>query len=429
MTPVRRLSLGYVLALSAIAALILSGQVFIQRHLDRQARDASLVNIAGRQRMLSQRLCALTFAIDRASGAERSRHLAELAGAADLWEQTARTLRGSPELLPTVAVALFSEIEPYQTAMLATVRRIQGAPDEAGQLSRELFEQGDAFLLGMDRIVAAYDRDAVERVEQLKRLELLLFAASLAVLLLEGLFVFRPLVNGVRRQLVALVAARSAIEASFAEKRVLERQLIEAADRERRTLGEDLHDGVCQELIGTTFLLSSIEASVGDAARARLAEAIAALEGVVEQMRRLAKGLHPVGVEHHGLGVALREVAATALRTFGVACDVVCSEGIDAVPSDVAMHAFRIAQEAVVNAARHAKATRIDVRAGVRDQKLSVLVEDDGVGIDEAGAPGMGLRTMRSRAELAGATLAVERLSEGGTRVRCEFPLAGKAVT
>jgi signal transduction histidine kinase len=429
MAPIRRLSIGYVVALALAAAFILSAQILIQGHLNRQSHDATLVNVAGRQRMLSQRLCALGLAIDGARGDEQARLLSELASAADTWEQSARSLRSRPELLPVAAVDIYAQIEPYQAAMLRTVRGILADPTETERASRTLMAQGDAFLEGMERIVTMYDHDAVARVTRLGRLELLLVAGALSVLLLEGLFVFRPLVRGVKRHIRDLEEAKRTIEASLAEKRALEQQLIGATDHERRRLGEDLHDGLCQQLVGTTFLLRSLEPSLQGAARASLGEAMTILEGAVEQMRRMAKGLHPVGVELHGLVMALCDVAATTQATFGVACEVSAGRGVDAVESTIAMHAFRVAQEAVVNAARHAKATRIDLRAELEGDTLTVSVEDNGVGIAGTPGPGMGLRAMRSRAELAAAHLVIEGKASGGTLVRCEFPNAGKATT
>jgi signal transduction histidine kinase len=141
------------------------------------------------------------------------------------------------------------------------------------------------------------------------------------------------------------------------------------------------------------------------------------------QTRNLARGVFPVELESGGLVPALKELASTMKSLFKLACVVECEPGLTIHSRDMANHLFRLVQEAVNNAVKHAHAHRVDIKL-FRDKGRTVLsVADDGEGFDaqEKKWSGLGLRIMQYRAKKIGAHLEVHSASLGGTQMVCTF--------
>lgn len=378
----RALTVRYVGALLAVGTLLVAGQLVIQSALDQQQGDARRINLAGRQRMLSQRLCMLMVAGRSTDAVETE------------WATSQLALRAADN--PPAVAPLFAMIEPDHIAMLAAAR----AHQPAQALAHE-----EAFLAGMDAIVAAYELDARDRVIRLRRIELALLALALLVLIAEGLFVLRPAVRAIARHLAERAAAQQAIDA--------------AGERERKLVAQDLHDGLGQQLVGISFLVKALPASPQrDELGTLLAEAIA-------QTRQLARGLHSHALETSGLAAALRELAAQTERRFGVTCRLDYRAGD--LPVAIRPHLHRIAGEAVANAVKHANATTIEITVTSDRDSATLEIRDDGVGIGAHAGDGLGLQLMAERARRVGAALEVKRGSDGGTVVICRAPLEGAA--
>jgi len=220
-SPTRRLSLLYVAALSAIALLSISGYALTQRSLAQQASDGRTINIAGRQRMLSQRLTKAALALQSTSNeAERRSRWQELEEVTTLWERSHNGLqRGDAELgLPgtnsAAIVGMFAEIEPPYQAMLAAAREILNVDPQNLQKAKiepamkVILAKEATFLQGMDEIVFQYDREARSRVDRMRRLESIFLVTILLVLFLEAMFVFHPAVRQIRDDIRQLRQAR-----------------------------------------------------------------------------------------------------------------------------------------------------------------------------------------------------------------------------
>jgi PAS domain S-box-containing protein len=213
-----------------------------------------------------------------------------------------------------------------------------------------------------------------------------------------------------------------------AEKR-LERQIVEAAAREQRRLSSDLHDGLGQELTGIALMLKSIAGGLVEGARpaqAQLDEIVGLVNHAIESARVLARGLAPVSSEQGGLPGALCTLADSLSATRGP--KVRFRNALDGRPlaltDEAATHLFRIAQEAVANALRHAKASEICIELGFTGTgALQLEIRDDGQGFPEgsAASSGIGIQTMRFRAEALRGTL--EMISADGVTVRCRVPV------
>ena len=230
----------------------------------------------------------------------------------------------------------------------------------------------------------------------------------------------------------ANLAAHVVMVQDVTEQLSLEREVVEASGREQDRLGMELHDGLGQELTGLAISLESLvrQAEAGaNPLRKDLRELSDLASQSVAMCRQIAQGLAPMQLARGGLRNALRSLAASARSVYGVhtRCSV-RGLGDQELPSNTAHQLYRISQEAISNAIRHGRATRIDLRV-VRDgDRLQLRVLDNGSGMaSKSSGDGMGLHTMRYRAKMIGAELEVGSAPQGGVSVRCRLRLGGGA--
>lgn len=202
----------------------------------------------------------------------------------------------------------------------------------------------------------------------------------------------------------------------------LEREVIESAERERRRIGHELHDGLGQHLtaalMATNAMAEALQAGGSDVAT-RAEHLGEQLRDTIAEVRALSHGLAPVPLWEGGLEHALQSLAESTARTGGVRC-VFESPGPAGVESpEIAGGLYRIAQEAVNNALKHAAASEIRIGLERRGADVVLEVDDDGEGMpdDATRGGGIGLRVMRHRAEVLGGIFSAGAAPAGGTRV------------
>lgn len=218
----------------------------------------------------------------------------------------------------------------------------------------------------------------------------------------------------------------------ISERKRLEAEILNISEAEQQRIGQDLHDGICQQLAGIELMSQVLARSVAKKSRAVSAQAAAIAENirdVIGHTRMLSRGLCPVVIESEGLMAALEELAASTQSMFKVECRFRCETPVLIQQHTMAVHLYRIAQEAVSNAIRHGRAKRIDIGLVSLPERLSLIVRDDGMGLpdDARKRNGMGLRIMSYRAGMIGGTLAVEKSTEGGTTVVCTVTFPDEA--
>ncbi len=207
------------------------------------------------------------------------------------------------------------------------------------------------------------------------------------------------------------------------ERRRLEQELLDISGAEQRRIGQDLHDGLCQHLAGIEFRTSVLVDQLASCPKAQqeAAKIGELIRDGARQARMLSRGLSPVSLETHGLVSALKELTENTSDLFNNTCRFECGKPISVEDNIVATHLYRIAQEAISNAARHGRAETIVValRKTVSETRLSIT--DDGCGLPAPAARsgGMGLRIMRYRAELIGGVLTIGPARGAGTSVTC----------
>ncbi len=222
----------------------------------------------------------------------------------------------------------------------------------------------------------------------------------------------------------------SALADEIAERERLEKSILEISERERRSIGHDLHDGLSQHLTGTAITGQMLADRLHERAAEETADArkvVSLVKTAISQTRHMAKGLLLADINSEGLPSALFEFCAATAEQFRVNCTFVNEEPIVSLPpgNGVASHYFRIAQEAVRNAIRHGEAKHIKVSLHARQRCLTLQVEDNGCGLPPLSkrGEGLGLRIMAHRAGMIGAAFTIERASTGGTLVQCTLPL------
>jgi signal transduction histidine kinase len=196
-------------------------------------------------------------------------------------------------------------------------------------------------------------------------------------------------------------------------------RIVTAADEERRRIERDLHDGAQQRLVALGLQLRTAQRELGGAADPeldRLLEAtVGELRAAVEELRELARGVHPAVLTEEGLAAALESLAGRTPLPVSLEAD----EG--RLPPQVEATAYFVACEALANVVKHAGATQARVSASRRNGVLVVAVEDDGVG-GAGAAEGSGLRGLADRVEALGGRLRIESPAGGGTRIVGEIP-------
>jgi PAS domain S-box-containing protein len=232
------------------------------------------------------------------------------------------------------------------------------------------------------------------------------------------------------RDAAGRIVRRAGIIEDVTERRRLERELLEISDLEQARLGQEIHDGLCQQLVGAGFTARALEQRLNELRQAEAAQARETAELVdsaISQAYDLVGGLFPAQLDAEGLAAALREFVHRASLRSPVRFSLDYPDPIQLDPAQTT-HLFRIAREAVTNALKHARPARVRVRLFERRGLVRLTVEDDGrPGADAAqpdtagGAGGYGLRMMRYRANLLGGALEVRHPPGGGTVVTCAF--------
>ncbi len=210
------------------------------------------------------------------------------------------------------------------------------------------------------------------------------------------------------------------------QQKRLQQEILAVSGREQRRIGQDLHDGLGQVLTGIGFLSRTLEKRLSSKSfpEAEDAGVITRLVNeAIGQTRGLARGLYPVTLETDGLMAALEELAATTENRFAVPCKFICDKPVAVPDSLTAIHLYRIVQEAVNNAVRHAGPRHIIISLDIEDGSCILTVRDDGAGMAAAEhhSHGMGINLMQYRAKIIGAALEVQSAKGKGTSVICTF--------
>ncbi len=211
------------------------------------------------------------------------------------------------------------------------------------------------------------------------------------------------------------------------ERKLLEKRILDIGQAERQRIGQDLHDSLGGLLTGAALLSKALGCRLEGKAIAELGvveEIVRCINDAIGQTRAISHGLCPAGLGVAGLVAGLTEFAAETTRRSGIPCQLQVDDGVSVSDQSIALHLFRIVQEAVNNAIRHSEARHLTIRLARTGDQVLLEIRDDGKGLQRGrpGRNGLGLRTMEYRAELIGAQFAVESSEGRGTVVSCLLP-------
>jgi PAS domain S-box-containing protein len=210
------------------------------------------------------------------------------------------------------------------------------------------------------------------------------------------------------------------------ERNRLQQEVLRVVEQEQARVGHDLHDGVGQTMTGIVSLLEALEADLDGEPRQQAQRIHELLRQSVSEVRRMSHGLSPTSVKYRGLVGALQLLAETVRTNFRTPCECEVDAGIAIQNNDIEAHLFRIAQEAVNNALRHGKPSKVKLSLQhVSQTECELRIEDDGAGLKKTKGGqhnGIGVRVMDYRANLIGARLTIKAKPRRGVVVTCRFP-------
>lgn len=225
---------------------------------------------------------------------------------------------------------------------------------------------------------------------------------------------------------LAAIANKKALAAAQAEQKRLEREILAASERERHSIGADLHDNLGQQLTALELMCTALKEDAADQPQLarRIDTMCKMLREAITQTRFLARGLVPVGSGPDSLQIGLAEFAERINALGKVRCRFDCPQPVPIPDAFVAGHLYRIAQEAANNAVKHARARQVTIRLSTTKGHIVLEVADDGVGLARTRAPrsGLGLGVMEHRASAIGGELTIASRRGEGVTIRCSLP-------
>jgi len=230
----------------------------------------------------------------------------------------------------------------------------------------------------------------------------------------------------VTERTLALQEAYEDLAEETKERRQTQDEMLQIAQREQQRIGRDIHDALGQQLAGASFLLGSLEKRLRDRQLPETdlaAEVGDHLRDAVSKARHIAYGLAPTDISEEGLIDALEALAGNTETLFHLKCDFSHTSACHVTDSTVAMHLYRIVQEAIHNAASHGNADHVWISLALDGQDGVLTISDNGSGIDrcEPSHHGMGIRIMHFRAETIGGKVDMSINETGGASVTITF--------
>jgi signal transduction histidine kinase len=465
----QRLTRFYILALTAVAVLSIAGQVLIQQSLKDTLNDAHVVNIAGRQRMLSQRLSKMAILLtntDRFSE-EAKFYQKDFGETLALWSKCHEgLLQGKLEIEREVAVKnspkitqMLHEVNPvFQKIKTQMELILNNQAFDKKQVLDEILANERLFLNKMDSIVFQYDLESHERVNRVRSIELFLFFLTISILLLEGLLIFKPLAAYIKKVIRMLINSEEALqeknqELSISNQKLIETQkdlvkiteekyelvrkednvrsiaLMEGQEEERRRLSRELHDGIGQMLTGLKLHSEKLKSMpfANDKQRKTFETHSKLIEETIEATRMVSFNLMPPILTDFGLGAAIRLLTEYTTQTSDIQVSFESNYGQTRLNSNLEVNLYRIAQEALNNMVKHSKATEAKVVLQKNKSEIELSISDNGVGFEEKNVKketliNNGLPNMQTRVRLLGGHMHIQAKSTKGTQITVKIP-------
>lgn len=468
----QRLTRLYLVALTVVALLSLFGQILIQKSLNESSDDSHVVNLAGRQRMLSQRLCKIAIILTNQNLFldETKFYIDDFTNVLNLWTKCHYGLKNGRLVLDKTynvknseeIQAAFSKIEPNFKIISESAKLIleNKQSENNKQIIKLMLTNERQFLKLMDKIVFQYDIEAQARVQKVKQIELILFCFTICVLVLEAFLIFTPLVKYVQDIILRitesedelqfknqqlnetnekLISTQKDLLKTSQEKYDLLRKednirstsLIEGQEEERKRLARELHDGIGQMLTGLKLDSENLKnlPFENEKQRKTFEEHQKLIDETIEATRTVSFDLMPSVLSDFGLPSAIRLLTERTAKGSGIKASFNdLTDNID-IPNKIENNLYRITQEALNNIVKHAKAQKIAINlSNDKNKYITLSIIDDGKGFDlkktkKGKMTGNGLGNIQTRARLLNGTIKIESEPNKGTNIFVKIPL------
>jgi PAS domain S-box-containing protein len=217
----------------------------------------------------------------------------------------------------------------------------------------------------------------------------------------------------------------AAVIVDISEQQQLQREILEIPVSEQRRIGQELHDGLGQQLTGLGLLATSLLNKASKPEHELAAKLARGLQEAIAQVRALSHGLMPVNVDAEGLMNSIENLVAEVRSHSNVSILLSINDRVRISDNSSALHLYRIVQEALNNAIKHARANQIQVSMGIEGTRGCLVIRDNGAGFRQSPdkSSGLGLRIMQHRCGLIDAEFKIESSRDEGTEIRCYFPI------
>lgn len=455
----------YIVALCVVAMLTISGLFLIRRTINNLNHDSRMVNVAGRQRMLSQRLTKLALLnVAQMKHSDSTHFNALLKVWKDSHENLAkRKLPVEDGLVTWKSAALdsmFLDLTPVFESIYLNFSLVNDstvAALEKVQALNHILEKEPLFLAKMDKIVFQFDKESFQRLENLERIEWILDIMTILVLFAEGILIFRPVVNTTRRVVRMLTESENALQLSnqklkeannqlleaqnellrveeekyalqLAEDRIRASALIEGQEEERKRFALELHDGIGQMLTGLKLHAEKLKSVQfhDEKNQKRFEQLVTLIQDIIQTTRQISFNLMPSVLSDFGLNAALRLLCEQTAEVSGIK---IAFEGDAhkrvAMSRPMEIGLYRIAQEALNNAVKHANADKIKIKLEQNKNRIILEITDDGKGFlisnlkseDGIFLTRNGMENIRTRTQLLNGEMEIISKVDSGTNL------------
>lgn len=466
----QRLKVQYIFALLVVASLTILGQIIIQSTLSSSLDDSHVINIAGRQRMLSQRLTKISLILNdpTVSAEQKVIYLKIFPSAFNLWKESHEALKNNKLEQPRKynvtnsreISKLYKNIEPIFTKLLVLFQ--QASVNSLNDKSKtEILQNERLYLELMEKIVFTYDAEATKRVDSVKSFELILLFLTLGTLLVEAFMIFSPLVNYVKEVIARLTssesqlqetnnqlrfsnrmlfqaqeklekASREKYEAKLEEEKTRSASLLEGQEEERKRMSREMHDGVGQMLTGVKLAASKLKSL--DASHPKFEATLNYLHDLInetiEATRIVSFNLMPPVLGDFGLEPVLTILKDSIEKSTKIKVKLDIKLINERLSQSLEINIYRIIQEATNNTLKHAKAKNIILRILEKDSIVFVEISDDGLGFDpnhifykKQSLIHNGVANIKTRCELLEGSFKLTSAPKEGTNIFIKLPI------
>jgi len=455
----------YIVALCVVAMLTISGLFLIRRTINNLNHDSRMVNVAGRQRMLSQRLTKLAILN---VGQIQHRDSARFDSLLQIWKESHEHLatkklpveNGVVTWKSAALDSMFLDLAPIFDSIYVNFSVVKDSvvtTPAKQQALQVILEKEPLFLAKMDKIVFQFDKESFQRLENLERIEWILDIMTILVLFAEGVLIFRPVVNTTRRVVKMLTESEDALQLSneklkeantqlleaqndllrveeekyelqLAEDRIRASALIEGQEEERKRFALELHDGIGQMLTGLKLHAEKLKSVQfhDEKNQKRFEQLVTLIREIIQTTRQISFNLMPSVLSDFGLNAALSLLCEQTSELSGNRIEF---EGDPykriemSRPMEIGL--YRIAQEALNNAVKHANADNIKIKLEGNKNRIVLEISDDGKGFlisNLKSEDGMflsrnGMENIRTRTQLLNGEMEIVSKVDNGTHL------------